>query len=99
MGASLRLADERRDYVLCDRATFIAYRNKVRLEILYSGGADLYNPYSVLIVSPRAKQAPHLREARAFAGFLTGPAGQQLIGRFGVDRYGEALFRTAHGSP
>src|SRR5438105_2166650 len=45
MGASLVLADERKAYILCDRSTFTAYRKKVRLEVLYTGGADLRNPY------------------------------------------------------
>src|SRR5439155_7134168 len=73
MGASLRLADERRAYILCDRSTFTAYRKKIRLELLHAGGDDLRNPYSVLVVSPQRYPATRSNEARAFADFLTGP--------------------------
>jgi hypothetical protein len=33
--------------------------------------------------------------ARALAGFLLGEIGQTLIARFGADRFGRPLFRSA----
>jgi tungstate transport system substrate-binding protein len=37
--------------------------------------------------------------ARAFAAFLVSPRAQQLIGRFGVDRFGAPLFTPDAGKP
>jgi tungstate transport system substrate-binding protein len=34
----------------------------------------------------------NLAGARAFADFITSPAGQALIADFGVDKYGQPLF-------
>ncbi|MBI3911128.1 MAG: substrate-binding domain-containing protein [Armatimonadetes bacterium] len=95
MGAVLRLASERRAYTLSDRATFVAYRGKVDLAILHAGSEGLDNPYSILVVSPRRHPGTRVREARRFADYLTGTTAQGLIARFGMDRYGEALFRPA----
>jgi len=98
MGATLRLASERNSYALADRATFVTYREKVRLTLLHSGGAGLDNPYSVLVVSPRKNPETRAKEATRFADYLTGPVGQRLIAEFGTARYGEALFKPAQPS-
>jgi tungstate transport system substrate-binding protein len=47
-----------------------------------------------MTVSPQKfpSVAINLRGAVAFADFLVSPATQQMIGSFGTDRFGEALF-------
>jgi tungstate transport system substrate-binding protein len=95
MGAVLRQAGERRAYTLTDRATYTAYRARVPLALLHAGSPGLENPYSLLVVSPRQPSAASVAAARRFAEFLTGPDGQALIQTYGVEKYGEPLFRPS----
>lgn len=91
MAAALRIAMEKRGYVLTDRGTFLALKEKLKgLKILFEGDAHLYNPYHVIITNPR--RHPHVKYdlAMQYAAFLTGPEGQQLIAEFRVE--GEPLF-------
>jgi tungstate transport system substrate-binding protein len=92
MGATLQLADEKHAYTLTDRATYLAWRDKLQLVSLVEGDPLLYNVYHVLELNP--KNAPRINVAggRAFADFLISPATQALIGEFGKARFGRSLF-------
>jgi tungstate transport system substrate-binding protein len=92
MGATLQLADEKHAYTLTDRATYLAWRAKLRLVPLVEGDPLLYNVYHVLELNP--KNAPRINVAggRAFAEFLVSPGTQALIGAFGKARFGMSLF-------
>src|SRR6266700_6663670 len=48
MGATLQLADEKRVYTLTDRATYLAWRDKLQLVPMVEGDSLLYNVYHVL---------------------------------------------------
>ena len=48
--------------------------------------------YHVITVNPEKWQNVNLDGAQAFADFVTSPEGQNLIGEFGVDKYGQPLF-------
>src|SRR5262249_5599386 len=52
MGQVLRMADQKRAYTLSDRATFLAQRQGIDLDILFQGDPVLVNRYSVIVVSP-----------------------------------------------
>jgi len=93
MGATLNTAAELGAYLLVDRATWVAFRNKRSLAALVEGDAPLRNPYGVLVVSP-AKH-PHVKAdlARRFAEWLTSDAGRAAIDGFRVD--GVQLFHAA----
>src|SRR5205807_1304891 len=45
MGATLQLADEKRAYTLTDRATYLAWRDKLQLVPMVEGDSLLYNVY------------------------------------------------------
>jgi tungstate transport system substrate-binding protein len=92
MSQALRLAGEKLAYTLSDRATFLAQRQHLDLDILLQGDRLLVNRYHVIVVNP--EKHPHVRHqaARKFADFLLSPEGQQAIADFGTDRYGEPLF-------
>jgi tungstate transport system substrate-binding protein len=92
MAQALRMATEKQAYLLTDRATFLALRKELELEILVQGDALLLNRYAVIVVNPQ--KHPHVRHdaARQFAEFLISPAVQRKIADFGKDKYGEALF-------
>ncbi|MFT3892632.1 MAG: substrate-binding domain-containing protein [Anaerolineales bacterium] len=91
-GATLSIASEKGGYAFTDRGTFLAYKSNVDLEILYEGDPFLLNVYHVITVNPEKFPNTNLEGAQAFADFITSPAGQKLIGNFGVDKYGQPLF-------
>jgi len=95
MGETLRVASEKKAYVLCDRPTFLALKATLDLVIVFEGGEDLRNDYSILPVNP-AKHA-HVRNdaAQKLAAFLLSPTASALIERFGREKYGEPVFTPA----
>lgn len=91
-GATLSVASEKGGYALTDRATFLAYQANVELAILFEGDTSLLNVYHVITINPEKFPNMNLEGARAFADFITSPAGQQIIAAFGVEKYGQPLF-------
>src|SRR5512143_1156516 len=53
MAATLQMADEKRAYTITDRATYLAWRDRVQLVPLAEGDSALYNVYHVMEVNPR----------------------------------------------
>ena len=90
MGQVLRMADQERAYTLGDRATFLAQRGTLDLEITAQGDPLLKNHYHVLVVSPEKHPGVHVGEARKFAEFLRSGEARRAISTFGIDRHGEA---------
>jgi tungstate transport system substrate-binding protein len=94
MGDTLNVASEKGGYTLADRGTFLA-RNKARplaLEILTQGEPLLLNVYHVIEVNPARWPKVNAAGAKAFADFMVSARAQEVIGRFGVDTVGSALF-------
>jgi len=96
MGEVLEMAFQKRGYTLSDRGTYIAFRSRNDLAILFQGDARLSNPYGVITVNPA--RHPHVRYdlARKFTDFLTGPEGQRIIAEFRIG--GEPPFFPATGA-
>jgi tungstate transport system substrate-binding protein len=92
MGETLQMTDEKHAYTITDRATYLAWREKVELVPLVEGDPVLYNVYHVLEVSPRNAPRINVAGGRALAEFLVSPATQALIGEFGKSRFGQSLF-------
>lgn len=92
MGATLMIADQKRAYVLTDRATYLALRKRLGLSILFQGDPHLQNIYHVYVVNPARHRGIKAAAARAFAAFLVSPAIQRIIGGFKREEYGEPLF-------
>jgi tungstate transport system substrate-binding protein len=92
MGASLTVASEKGAYILTDRATYLANKNNLHLEILLEGDNALLNVYHVITVDPDKWPKVNYEGALAFADFLTDPATQEVIGQFGREKFGEPLF-------
>jgi tungstate transport system substrate-binding protein len=100
MGLTLQVAGEKRGYTLSDIGTFLAFRERVKLENLSGESADLRNVYSVLRVSTKLHPKADDAGAAALEGFLTRAGTQQEIARFGVEKYGQALFHPLRsGAP
>jgi len=92
MGATLRITSEKQAYTLTDRATYLANRATLQLEVLLEGDPSLLNIYHVIVVNPEKWPQVNLSGARAFVEFLLAPETQALIGQFGVSDYGQPLF-------
>jgi tungstate transport system substrate-binding protein len=92
MGATLIISSEKQAYTLTDRATYLANQENLELEILVEGDAVLLNVYHVITVNPEAWPASNYNAALAFADFMTAADTQALIGEFGIDKFGQALF-------
>ncbi len=92
MGATLLIADERQTYILTDRATYLAFTDRLTLVPLVQGDPSLRNVYSAYAVNPGKHPAVRRREASRFLRYLTEPSVQRWIGRFGAQKWGEPLF-------
>ena len=95
-GLTMEVASQQGGYVLTDRGTFLVHQQRLGLAILVEGDPRLRNIYHVMTVD--SSKFPRVNSAggRATADFLVGPEGQRIIGEFGCDRFGQALF-TAVG--
>ncbi len=90
MGPALNMASASNAYVLADRGSWLAFRNRGDLEVLVQGDRRLLNQYGVIVVNPA--RHPHVKAAlaQAFADWLVAPAGQAAIRGHRIG--GEPLF-------
>jgi tungstate transport system substrate-binding protein len=90
MGPALNMASSTNAYVLADRGTWLAFKNRGELALLVEGDKALFNQYGVMVVNP-AKH-PHVKQALAqtFADWLVAPEGQAAIAAYKIG--GEPLF-------
>src|ERR1051326_2025180 len=99
MAATLQMADQKRAYTITDRATYLAWRDKVQLVPEVEGDPLLYNVYHVMEVNPNNAPRVNTAGGKAFADFLVAPETQALIGEFGHSRFGQSLFVPDAGKP
>lgn len=90
MGATLNTAANMNAYTIADMATWLSFKNKMKLEVLLEGDAKLKNSYGVILVS--WQKHPHVKRKKGqiFIDWLTGTEGQDAIGQFSIN--GEQLF-------
>jgi len=94
MAQTLIIANELKAYTLSDIGTYLKLKRDGRLpnlEILYSNDTELINIYSIYIV--KSCTGEERKYAELFADFVY--RNQELIGHYGVDRYGQPLFYPA----
>ena len=87
MGATLRVADQKAGYTLSDRATYLAQRDTLTLQILYH----------VIEMTTKAGSRVQPEAGKAFADWIVSPATQQRIGEFGKAKFGQPLFTPDAG--
>ena len=94
MGQTLTIADQKQAYTITDRATWLAFTGKIQLPILVERDPVLLNIYHVMPVNPAKFPTVTINVAggKAFADFMVAADTQKVIGDFGMDKYGQALF-------
>jgi len=90
MGPALNMASSTNAYVLTDRGTWLAFKNRGQLKVLVEGDKRLFNQYGVMLVNP--VKHPHVKVAdgQKFIDWLTGQDGQAVIASYKMG--GEQLF-------
>jgi len=96
MGPSMTVASEKGAYILADRGTWLAFKDRLDLEVVREGDESLRNPYGILLLPAAGHDPKSMAAAKRLADWLTGPEGQKRIGEFQVE--GEVLFHPATGS-
>jgi tungstate transport system substrate-binding protein len=92
MGPLLTIAEQNQAYTLSDRGTYLAYKDKLTLQILFEGDPALLNLYHVIQVNPaKFPGIINADGAGAFSDFILGPDAQDIIGKF-TDKNGNLLF-------
>jgi tungstate transport system substrate-binding protein len=93
MEATQRIASEKRAYTLTDRGTWLATKDKDRLDmtIVLEGDPTLFNQYGVMAVNPEKHKYVKYKEAMEFVNWLISPEGQKIIASY-KDKHGNALF-------
>lgn len=90
MGAALNTAGGLGAYVLCDRATWIAFASKSELAIVVEGDKRLYNQYGVMLVNPAKHPHVKVKEGQAFIDWILSAEGQNAIRSYRIE--GKQLF-------
>jgi tungstate transport system substrate-binding protein len=93
MEKTQRVANEKRAYTLTDRGTWLATKDKDKLEmvVVLEGDPVLFNQYGVMAVNPAKHKNVKNKEAMVFINWLISPEGQEAIKSF-KDKNGNALF-------
>ncbi|MDH7478707.1 MAG: tungsten ABC transporter substrate-binding protein, partial [Syntrophomonadaceae bacterium] len=71
---------------------YLALKKNLALDILVEGDAALLNIYHIMQVNPQKFDRVNAAGGKALVDFFIAPETQEVIGRFGVDRYGQPLF-------
>lgn len=96
MGATLTMADEKQAYCLTDRGTWLKMKNdadvEMQIDIVCEGAENLLNQYGIIAVNPEKYPEVNNEGANAMIEWICSEEVQTLIGEYGVEDYGQALF-------
>ena len=90
MGPALNMAASSGGYVVADRGTWLAFKNRAGLAVLVEGDKRLLNQYGVLVVNPARHPHTQVAAAQKFVDWVISPAGQGVIAAYKIN--GEQLF-------
>ena len=90
MGPALNIASSADAYVLADRGTWLAFKNRGNLKVLVEGDTRLFNQYGVIVVDPARHPQTRADLAQAFSDWVVSKEGQAVIAAYQIG--GEQLF-------
>ncbi len=93
MGKTLQIANEIDAYTMTDRGTWLAYRARLEINLLYANDNELFNPYGIIAVNPKRHPDVNYAAASRLIRWITAPPAQKLIDDFRVQ--GQTLFVPA----
>ncbi len=96
MGPALNTAAGMNAYILADRGTWLAFKNRADLGIVVEGDKRLYNQYGVMLVNPARHPTVKKEMGQAFVDWLISAEGQRAIAGYKIN--GEQLFFPNAGS-
>jgi tungstate transport system substrate-binding protein len=93
MEKTQRVADEKRAYTLTDRGTWLATKDKDKLDMLIvlEGDPVLFNQYGIMAVNPEKFKTVKYKEAMEFVNWIISKEGQEAIASY-KDKNGNRLF-------
>ncbi|OGA31293.1 MAG: tungsten ABC transporter substrate-binding protein [Betaproteobacteria bacterium RIFCSPLOWO2_02_FULL_68_150] len=90
MGPALNSAAGMNAYILADRGTWLAFKNRADLAIVVAGDTRLFNQYGVMLVNPARHPSVKREMGQAFIDWLLSAEGQRAIAEYKIG--GEQLF-------
>ena len=97
MGAALNMASGSNAYVLSDRGTWLAFKNRGELGILVEGDKRLFNQYGVMLVNPAKHPSVKAEPGQKFIDWLVSTEGQSAIAAYKIN--GQQLFYPNANDP
>lgn len=97
MGAALNMASASNAYVLSDRGTWLAFKNRGDLVIAVEGDKRLFNQYGVMLVNPAKHPTVKADLGQQFIDWLISPEGQRTIAGYKIN--GQQLFYPNASDP
>jgi tungstate transport system substrate-binding protein len=85
MGAALNMASASDAYLLSDRGTWLAFKNRGVLTILVEGDKRLFNQYGVILVNPAKHPTVKTELGQQFIDWLISPEGQKAIAGYKIN--------------
>jgi len=85
MGATLNIANGMDAYAITDRGTWLSFKNRDELTLLFENDPPLFNQYGVILVNPERHEHIKYQEAKLFSNWLTSNEGQQAIAEFTLE--------------
>ncbi|MEJ2114612.1 MAG: substrate-binding domain-containing protein [Gammaproteobacteria bacterium] len=85
MGATLNIANGMNAYTITDRGTWLSFKNRDELTLLFENDPPLFNQYGVILVNPERHEHIKYNEAKKFSDWLTSHQGQQAIADFTLE--------------
>jgi tungstate transport system substrate-binding protein len=92
MGQTLNVAAEKKGYTLTDRATYLSLKKGLGLVVLSEGDSKLLNIYHVIEINSTRWPKVNAAGGKAFADFMVAKKTQEIIARFGIDKFAAPLF-------
>ena len=90
MGATLNLTAGLNGYTLSDRGTWLSFKNRQDLEIVFAGDPPMFNPYGIILVNPSKHNHVKKTAGEAFIDWITSQEGRDAIAEYKIN--GEQLF-------
>ena len=85
MGATLNIASGMNAYTLTDRATWLSFKNKGDLKLLFENDEKLFNQYGITLVNPIKFSHIKSKLGQKFIDWIISSEGQETIKEYKIE--------------